>query len=99
VQRRCHLGRREATGADGALGLGAREPLRAPDVAELLPRVTSYLVRMGHGALGDALPTIGRAILEHVVAHVHTGRAPTFYRPLSLATMHRGACLHHARSA
>ncbi|MBN8609708.1 MAG: DUF2236 domain-containing protein [Deltaproteobacteria bacterium] len=78
---------------------GVPEGLRAPHVAELLPRVTSYLGRMGHGSLGDALPAIGRAILEGVMAHELARREPTFYRPLSLATMHRGTCPHRTRSA
>jgi hypothetical protein len=36
---------------------------------------------------------VGRAILEGVMAHKLAGREPTFYRPLSLATMRRG-CPH-----
>ncbi len=85
-------------GEDGARDLGVREAMRAPDVAELLPRVTAFLGRLGHGAFGDALPAIGRAILEGVMAHKLAGREPTFYRPLSLATMHRGACPYRGRT-
>ena len=86
-------------GDDDAHALGVREGLRAPDVAELLPRVTTFLGRLGHGAFGDALPAIGRAILEGLMAHKLAGREPTFYRPLSLATMHRGTCPHRTPSA
>jgi hypothetical protein len=70
-----------------------REAMRHGDVAELLPRVTTFLGRLGHGTFGDALPLVGRAILEGVMAHKLAGREPTFYRPLSLATMRRG-CPH-----
>jgi hypothetical protein len=76
-------------GDGSAHDLGMREAMRHGDVAELLPRVTTFLGRLGHGAFGDALPLVGRAILEGVMA----GREPTFYRPLSLATMRRG-CPH-----
>lgn len=80
-------------GDGGAHELGMREAMRHGDVAELLPRVTTFLGRLGHGAFGDALPLVGRAILEGVMAHKLAGREPTFYRPLSLATMRRG-CPH-----
>lgn len=80
-------------GDGSAHDLGMREAMRHGDVAELLPRVTTFLGRLGHGAFGDALPLVGRAILEGVMAHKLAGREPTFYRPLSLATMRRG-CPH-----
>ena len=77
-------------GDGSAHDLGMREAMRHGDVAELLPRVTTFLGRLGHGAFGEALPLVGRAILEGVMAHKLAGREPTFYRPLSLATMRRG---------
>lgn len=66
----------------------------ASSVLEHVPRVTTYLSRLGHPSTEDDLRRRARLLLEECLPREHVERARTFYRPLSLATLHRGAPPH-----